>query len=180
MEVKTADKFIGGGVVNIDKIAGWINRSKTTQKVLRAVSDNPAIASAGISFIAASILRPSTQGILPIKDKKDKAYTIASSVATGATELALTSCIFIPANKAIQNVSKQLYSTKGSTIYKENPLLLRQFKSLTNRFLKIGLMPLTSWARFAAIAPFVKLLFRKDKEIVESTKVQGGKLDCEG
>lgn len=174
-----ADNQIGA-IVNIDKIANFINNSKTTQKVLRAVSDNPALAGAGISFVAASILRPSAQGVLPIKDKKDRAYTIASSVATGVTELALASCIFIPANKLIQKTSKALYSSKGSTIYKENPLLLRQFKSLTNRFLKICLMPLTSWARFVAIGPFVKLLFRKDKEIVESTKVQGGKLDCEG
>lgn len=165
--------------MKVDKIANFINNSKTTQKVLRAVSDNPAIMSAGISFIAASLLRPSAQGLLPIKDKKDRAYTIASSVATGVSELALASCIFIPANKAIQKTSKALYSSKGSTIYKENPLLLRQFKSLTNRFLKIGLMPLTSWARFAAIGPFVKLLFRKDKEIVESTKVQEGKLNYE-
>ena len=166
--------------MKVDKIADFINKSKTTQKVLRALSDNPALVGAGVSFVTGSILRPSAQGILPIKDKKDRAYTIASSVATGVSELALASCIFIPANKAIQNTSKALYSTaKGSTIYKENPLLLRQFKSLTNRFLKIGLMPLTSWARFAAIGPFVKLLFRKDKEIVNSTKVQGGKLDYE-
>lgn len=169
-----------GALVNIDKIASFINRSKTTQKVLRAVSDNPSLASAGVAFIAASILRPTAQGVLPIKDKKDRAYTIGSSVATGVTELALSAAIFIPANKGIQKLSKQLYSSSKSTIYKENNLLLRQFKSLNNRFLKLGLLPLTSWFRFAAVAPFVKLLFRKDKEIVESTKVQGGKLDCEG
>lgn len=166
--------------MNIDKIAAWINHSKGAQKVLRAVSDNPAIASAGVSFIAASILRPSAQGVLPIKDKKDRAYTIASSVATGVTELALASCIFIPANKAIQKTSKALYSSTKDSIYRQNPLLLRQFKSLTNRFLKLGLLPATSWLRFAAVAPFVKILFKKDKDIVDSTKVQERKLDCEG
>lgn len=166
--------------MRVDKIANFINNSKTAQKVLRAVSDNPAIASAGVSFIAASILRPSAQGVLPIKDKKDRAYTIASSVATGVTELALASCIFIPANKAIQKTSKALYSSTKDSIYRQNPLLLRQFKSLTNRFLKLGLLPATSWLRFAAVAPFVKILFKKDKDIVDSTKVQGGKLNHEG
>lgn len=168
--------------MNVDKIANWINNSKFAQKTLRSVSDNPALASAGVSFVAASILRPSAQGVLPIKDKKDRAYTIGSSVATGVTELALATAIFIPANKSIQKVSKQLYSSSKDTIYKENSLLLRQFKSLSNRFLKLGILPLTSWLRFAAVAPFVKLLFRKDKEIVDSTKVQekGRKLDCEG
>jgi len=163
--------------VNVDKIARFINNSKVTQKVLRAVSDNPALASAGISFAVASIIRPSAQSVLPIKNEKDKKYTIASSVATGVTELAFATAIFLPANKAIQKTSKQLYSTAKDTIYKENPLLLRQVKSLSSRFLKLGLLPVTSWLRFAAVAPFVKLLFGKDKK---AEKKEGGKLDYEG
>ena len=165
--------------MRVDKIADFINRSKVTQKILRGVSDNPALASAGIAFVAASIFRPSMQYALPIKDKKDKAYTVASSVATGVTELALSAAIFIPANKLIQKTSKQLYSTTKNTIFKENPEILRSYKSLSNRFLKLGLLPLTSWARFAAIAPFVKFLFGKDKEIVAEKKEVGGKIDYE-
>ena len=165
--------------MNVDRIASFINKSKVTQKVLRGVSDNPALASAGIAFVAASIFRPSMQYALPIKDKKDKAYTVASSVATGVTELALSAAIFIPANKLIQKTSKQLYSTTKNTIFKENPEILRSYKSLSNRFLKLGLLPLTSWARFAAIAPFVKFLFGKDKEIVAEKKEVGGKIDYE-
>lgn len=163
--------------MNVDKIARFINNSKVTKKVLRAVSDNPALASAGISFAVASVIRPSAQSILPIKNEKDKKYTIASSVATGVTELAFATAIFLPANKAIQKTSKQLYSTAKDTIYKENPLLLRQVKSLSSRFLKLGLLPVTSWLRFAAVAPFVKLLFSKDKK---AEKKEGGKLDYEG
>lgn len=168
--------------MRVDKIANFINNSKTTQKVLKAVSDNPALASAGVSFIAASIMRPFGQSALPIKDKKDKAYTIGSSVATGVTELAFATAIFIPAKKGIDKLSTSLYNSSKETIYQKNNLLLRQFKSLSNRFLKLGLLPVTSWLRFAAVAPFVKLLFRKDKEIVDSTKVQekGGKLNYEG
>lgn len=166
--------------MNVDKIARFINNSKTTQKVLRAVSDNPALASAGISFAVASLIRPATQSILPIKDEKDKKYTIASSVATGVTELAFATAIFIPANKLIQKTSKQLYSTAKDTVYKENPMLLRQVKSLSSRFLKLGLLPATSWLRFAAVAPFVKFLFKdKGKEEKVAKKV-GGKLDYEG
>jgi hypothetical protein len=170
-----ADNQIGA-LVNVDKIASFINNSKTTQKVLRAVSDNVSLAEAGMSFVAASILRPAAQAALPIKDKEDKRYTIASSVATGVTVLALSAAIFIPANKLIQKTSKALYSSTKDTIYKENPTLLRSFKSLTNRFLKLALMPATSWLRFAAIVPCVKLLFGKKKE----EKKVGGKLDYEG
>ena len=163
--------------MNVDRVASFINNSKFVQKVLRSVSDNPAMASAGISFAVASLIRPSAQSVLPIKNDKDKKYTIASSVATGVTELAFATAIFIPANKAIQKVSKTLYSTAENTIYKENPLLLRQVKSLSSRFLKLGLLPVTSWLRFAAVAPFVKILFGKDKKEKLAT---GGKLNCEG
>ena len=162
--------------MNIDKIANFINHSKTTQKVLRAVSDNPALASAATSFVFASGLRPAAQGILPIKNNEDKKYTIASSVATGVTELLFSGAVFVRLNKGIQSISKKLYSSTKNTIYKENPLLLRQFKSLNSRFMKLASLPFTSWLRFAAVTPFVKLLFGKDKE----EKKKEGKLDCEG
>lgn len=153
-------------IVFVDKVANYINRSKGTQRVLRAASDNPALMSAGVSFVAASMLRPAAQSILPIKDKKDKAYTIGSSVATGVSELLLTALLFIPANKAIQSLSRALYSTTNPTVYKENATLLRQVKSLSNRFLKLALMPLTAYVRFAAVKPAVDIMYRKDKDIV--------------
>lgn len=170
--------------MNVDKIAGFINRNKTVQKVLRATSDNPALVSAGISFISASIMRPTLQSFLPIKDKDDKIYTMASSVATGVTELGLACAIFIPSKKVIDKTSKELYSSAKQTIYQKNPELLRQYKSLSNRFLKLGLLPLTSWARFAAIAPMVKLLFKRDNKPEDkgnkNTNENGGKLNVKG
>ena len=167
----------------VNKIANWINTSKFAQKSLRAVSDNPAFASAAVSFVAASVLRPSAQAVLPIKNEQDKKYTIASSVTAGVTELITAALIFIPANKLIAKTSKQLYSTTKDTIYKENPLLLRQFKSLTSRFFKLGLMPLTSWLRFATVPLAVGLMFpnkKKKKENVVTSNGKGGKLDYEG
>ena len=168
-------------VAIVNKIAHWVNTSKFAQKSLRAVSDNPAFASAAVSFVAASILRPSAQAVLPIKNEQDKKYTIASSVTAGVTELITAALIFIPANKLIAKTSKQLYSTTKDTVYKENPLLLRQFKSLTSRFFKLGLMPLTSWLRFATVPLAVGLMYpdrKKKKVAVDNGK--GGKLDYEG
>ena len=167
--------------MKIEKIAHWINNSKFAQKTLRAVSDNPAFASATVSFISASLLRPGAQAILPISNPDDKKYTIASSMTAGVTELITAALIFIPANKLIAKTSKQLYSTTKDTVYKENPLLLRQFKSLTSRFFKLGLMPLTSWLRFATVPLAVGLMYpdrKKKKVAVDNGK--GGKLDYEG
>ena len=163
--------------MRVDKIADFINKSKTTQKVLRAVSDNPALASAGVSFIAAGLIRPATQGILPVKEDTDKKYIIASSVAAGVTGLLFATALFIPTNKVIQKASKSLYSSVNDTIYKGNNLLLRQFKSINSRLVKIFTMPVTSWLRFAAIAPFVKILFGKNN--TKEVKKVGEKLDYE-
>lgn len=151
--------------MRVEKVANFINNSKATQKLLRGVNDNPAIFSAGVAFVAASILRPAAVFVLPIKDEKDKAYTIGASVSAGAVELAMATAVFIPLNKVINKASKELYKAKG-TIYENNNLLLRQFKSINNRFFKIGLLPATAWARFAFIGPFVKCLFKGDKNVV--------------
>ena len=61
-------------VAIVNKIAHWVNTSKFAQKSLRAVSDNPAFASAAVSFVAASVLRPSAQAVLPIRNEQDKGY----------------------------------------------------------------------------------------------------------
>ena len=103
-------------VAIVNKIAHWVNTSKFAQKSLRAVSDNPAFASAAVSFVAASVIRPSAQAVLPIKNEQDKKYTIASSVTAGVTELITAALIFIPANKLIAKTSKQLYSTTKDTV----------------------------------------------------------------
>ena len=164
----------------VNRVANWVNTSKGVQKVLRSVSDNPALASAGVSFVAASILRPGAQSVLPIKNPEDKKYTIASSVTAGVTELLTAGLLFIPANKIINKTSKQLYSTTKDTIYKENPLLLRQFKSLSNRFLKLSLMPLTSWLRFCTVPLAVSLMYPDKKKKKPTVNEKGGKLDYEG
>lgn len=164
--------------MRVDKIADFINKSKVTQKVLRSVSDNPALASAGVSFVAAAMIRPALQGVLPIKNDGDKKYTIASSVSAGVTELVAAAAIFIPANKIIQKTSKALYSSSKDTVYKGNNILLRQFKSLSSRILKMGLLPLTSWLRFATVGPTVALLYGSKHRKLDETK--GRKLNCEG
>ena len=65
--------------------------------------------------------------------------------------------IFKPMNKAIENSSKQLYNTKGSMFF-ENPLLLRRYKSVTNRIAQIPPTLLTSLLRFSLIGPIAVML----------------------
>lgn len=133
------------------KIANYINTSTRAQKVLRGMSKNPALAGATSSFILSTTIRPAT--ILAVTpDKDDAKYGACSSISAAIVELVGSWALFKPMNKAIENSSKQLYKTEGS-IYYQNPLLLRRYKSVTNRVGKLPLNFVTSLLRFSMVYP---------------------------
>ena len=144
--------------MNVKKIAGFINKSSTAQNVLKKINRNPAVYNAVSAFILAGVMRPTLIGCMPFKEKKDKTYSQASAVAAGVVELAATAAIFLPFNKALRNASDLLYKTKGS-FFENNAAALRQYKSLTNRGVKVlSLIPI-SLMRFSLVKPVVNLLF---------------------
>lgn len=144
--------------MKINRVANFINHSKTTQKLLKNVNDNPALYGATASFVLASILRPGLIGITPFKEKKDKTYSQASAIAAGVVELGASIALFTPINKTIQKASDNLFKSSG-TVYYNNPQVLRQFKSITNRGIKVlSLIPI-SLLRFSLVRPVVNLFF---------------------
>lgn len=155
--------------MQVSRVANFINNSPKTQKFLKSLNQNPALYGAGISFVCASLLRPTAIMALPMNDKKDKAYTVGSSVATGVSELIFASLLFIPTTKLLTKTSKNLYKAKG-TIYEGNNLMLRDFKSRSNRLFKTLTLPIAAFVRFALISPIVKFLFKKDKSVVGGCK----------
>ena len=149
--------------MKVNRIANWINNSKKAQAILKNINDNPAWYGALATGVFTLALRPATIGVMPFKEKKDKQYSIGSSLAAGTMELLGSALIFNGCNKAIKTASDNLYKATG-TIYHENPAVLRQFKSITNRGIKVlALLPL-SLARFALVKPFVNVLFERDKK----------------
>ena len=58
--------------MKVNRIANWINHSKTAQKVLKNVNDNPAWYGALATGVFTLALRPATIGVMPFKEKKDK------------------------------------------------------------------------------------------------------------
>lgn len=144
--------------MKINRIANYINHSKTAQAILRNVNDNPAIYAATSSFLLAGCLRPTAIGVMPFKEKKDKQYSQASAVAAGVVELVTSAALFIPINKSIKKASDNLYKAAG-TVYNNNPKILRQFKSVTNRGIKVlSLIPI-SLLRFSLVKPIVNVMF---------------------
>lgn len=146
--------------MKVDKIyrsiAFFINKSNNTQKILRSCSKNPALFFSTASFAIQTTIRPAlTLAVTP--DKGDAKFGACSSISSAIVEMIGSYIIFKPMNKAIENSSKQLYKTKGSMFF-ENPLLLRKYKSVTNRIAKIPPTLLTSLLRFSLIGPTAVLL----------------------
>ena len=156
------DTVNGIVIVAIDKItrgiAGYINRSERAQGVLRGVSKNPALGGAASSFILSTTLRPAA--VLAVTpDKDDAKFAACSSISSAFVELIGSYTIFKPMNRIIENSAKQLYDLEGSIYYK-NPLLLRKYKSLTNRITKLPLTFVIAMIRFSLIYPLTLLLGR--------------------
>lgn len=151
-------------------VANFINNSKTTQRVLQGVNHNPAVCTAAAAFVFASIMRPTLIGMLPFKDDKDKKYSQASAVAAGLVDLAATAALFIPLNKSIQKASTQL---TGDVF--QNSKAVDQFKSVTNRGLKLLSLAPISFARFSLVKPLVNSLFGKNKKKDNILSKNGGK-----
>lgn len=146
--------------MRVDKIANYINNSKTTQKILTNVSKNPAVFSTVSACIIAGVIRPAAIVPLPMKDKQDKKYSIASSIAAGITELITAPLIFIPFNKVLEKSGNLLKKTSG-TIFSNNEQMVKGYKSVTNRCFKMAILPIVSLFRFATISPVVKALYGK-------------------
>lgn len=143
-------------IMRVDKVANFINNSKTTQKVLRAVSDNAAIFSTVSSFAVASTIRPAMiMGITP--NKEDAKYGAASSISSSVVELVGGYTILKPITKAIDNSSKKLYDMKDTTFF-HNKEMLRRYKTVANRLYKMPTIFLTSLIRFSMVTPIALLL----------------------
>ena len=154
-------------------VANFINKSEGTQKVLRKISDSPAMLSAVGAFVVGTTLRPAmTMAITP--NKQDGVYSASSSIANSFVELAAGALMFTPMKKGIDESAKQLYNSAG-TIFHENKEVLRNYKSVAKRVFRIPTFPITSAVRFAMVAPIAvglaKLGITKSKKSNNNKKL---------
>ena len=146
-----------------NKIAGHINRSNKAQGVLTKIGKNPAIFSAVASFGIASVAKPLVLKALPFKNDRDRKCSQASSIATGLMDIATTTAIFIPLNKAINTASSTLVKNKG-TFFEGNKEAVRQFGSITNRgFRLLLIVPISIW-KMSLIKPLMDNFLCKKKD----------------
>ena len=77
-------------------------------------------------------------------------------------DLVATAAIFIPLNKSIEKASLNLYN-KGNFFYKGSEEAISQFKSLTNRGIKLLLVAPINATRMYLIKPLMKNVLGADK-----------------
>ena len=144
--------------------------NKALLKTLEFAGEKAPIVSAGTTLVLASVVRPIAILNSKAKDKKDKAYTSARSVASGALGFVLTSTIFNSINKAIKNVEnkpdeylsqnalKVLKKGTGDLLESKNYKTIKQTTKLIPEFLAVIPKAIITTA---LITPMFKILFGK-------------------
>lgn len=162
----------------VNRVSNWINQSKGAQKLLKNVSDNPAIYGTVSSFAVASTIRPAIiLGITP--DKDDAKYGAASSISAALVELLAGYAILKPMTKAIAESSKKLYDKQGTAFF-HNKEMLRRYKSVSNRMYKLPTIFATSLVRFCMVAPIAHMLNKAGLIKSNQKQKQKGGLDTHG
>jgi len=132
-----------------ERIAKFL-ASKPMQKIIRYADKNPALFQSATVFTTASLLRPMTIMGTPAKTedrKKDNLYSASKSVASGITDLAFSTALFIPANKAINKISDKAFADSKSIIFNDAKAC-KMYKNLMNRGLKIAVVPIIAYLNF--------------------------------
>lgn len=153
-----------------DKVAKII-ASKPVRKIIEYADKNPALFQSATVFTTASLLRPITIMGTPAKTedrRKDNLYSASKSIASGITDLAFSTALFVPANKAIGKISDKAFENKNSILYKDTKAC-KMYKNLLNRGLKLAVIPVIAYLNFKYlknIANFItnKIIARGENE----------------
>ena len=147
------------------KIANFIKSSPNTQKILKKIDKNPSLFNAIYVATLATTLKPVSILSIPQKTesgKLDAKYAASKNIGTGILDLLVALAIFMPLNKGLDKVGRKLFNEKSS-IYFQNKEMCSNYKSVMNRFIKIGTLPLFAYLKFNTIEPLFKIIFKKEK-----------------
>lgn len=141
------------------KIANFIIK-KPVQSILRYADKNPAIFQSVTIFTMSSIIRPATIMATPApteERKKDRLYSASKSIASGITDLLFSLALFTPANKGINKLTRKLFDNPKSPIYQDK-IACKMYRNLTNRALKIAVVPVIAFFNFRYVKDIAKLI----------------------
>lgn len=148
-----------------ERVAKFIS-SKPMQKIIRYADKNPAIFQSATVFGMCSVLRPATILVTPAKNenmKSDRLYSSAKSVASGITDLAFSTMLFMPANKLINKTTDKLFADKTSPLFSDIKAM-KMYKNLLNRGLKFLTIPIIAYLNFRFVKDIADLMSGKSKK----------------
>lgn len=158
----------------VNSFKGNIYSGKTTLKVLKYASDNPALVEKAATLALSTVIRPVSVLLTPKTDQREKEYMFAKTFASGVASFALTSLIFRPVSRAMDLISKEpakylkdetikALKTTGKALDESKPyIFLKQSVKYTPAYAAILPKALITTA---LIAPIIELAFdHKDKK----------------
>lgn len=140
-----------------DRIAKFLTY-KPVQKIIRYADKNPALFQSGTVFATASVLRPVTLIGSPAKNeerRRDNLYSASRSIASGITDLAFSTALFLPVNKAINKISDKAFSNPKSILHNDEKAC-KMYKNLMNRGLKLSVIPIIAYLNFKYLTDIAK------------------------
>lgn len=147
------------GINNYKKIARVVSK-KPISNILKFSDDNPALFQSAIVFTSASILRPMTLLSSPAKTPErrvDNLYSSSRSIASGAVDLAFSSLLFVPINKAINKLGNKLINSNKSYLF-NNQKATKLYKNILNRSLKFATIPVVAYLNFKYLKDISKVI----------------------
>lgn len=157
----------------VNSFKGNIYSSKTTLKVLKYASDNPALVEKAATLALSTVIRPVSVLLTPKTNQREKEYMFAKSFASGIVSFGLTSLIFRPVSRAMDLISKEpakylkegtikALGTAGKALDDSKPyLFLKQSVKYMPAYAAIVPKALLTTA---LIAPIIELVFNRDKK----------------
>ena len=144
----------------------WIFRSKLVNSALQFAERNQLVFGATCSLVLTCLMRPLSIMLIPSdkKNKGDKVYASAHSIASGLIGFAITSIAFTPISDAVNRCikDKEKYIKKDSPILK-NPKALEIAETTINRIPDIlGSIP-KGILTISILVPILKYGFNIEK-----------------
>lgn len=167
------------------KVATHINSSPKLQKLFIGVSENPSKHTMRFSSIVNGVLRPITNLVtIPKENFMDGVYGASSAISSSIVELITGSSIIKGVKKSINKSATQLqecgfFDSMSDSFSESTDALSHKYKSICNRFTKIGTVPINTVLKYVIIVPIagfinkgIDKIFRKNISEVPQPKPQ--------
>lgn len=152
-----------------------IYTSNLVKKFLYNADENQVLFSAGFALILTCLFRPAAIMVIPEKEKNkdDKKYAAAHSIASGVIGYAISAIITKPIANAIGKIIQEptKYFKKGAKYLMEDKKAMDAASTYLNRMPDLIMAPFKAIITIALIPPILKHVFGWEKKSGKESKV---------